>query len=62
VVCGLRFIEARSVRLQDLDFDCKVLHVVQGKGKNYRYVPLSELLIRGLKESISRLSNKMFGY
>lgn len=47
--CGLRCMEARSVRLQDLDFDRKVLHVVQGKGKKDRYVPLSDHLIRGLK-------------
>jgi site-specific recombinase XerD len=50
--CGLRCIEARSVRLQDLDYDRKMLHVVQGKGKKDRYVPLSEHLIRGLKEYI----------
>lgn len=50
--CGLRCIEARSVRLQDLDYDRKVLHVVQGKGKKDRYVPLSEHLIRGLKQYI----------
>ena len=50
--CGLRCVEARSVRLQDLDFDRKALHVVQGKGKKDRYVPLSEHLIRGLKEYI----------
>lgn len=50
--CGLRCMEARSVRIQDLDFDRKVLHVVQGKGKKDRYVPLSEHLIRGLKQYI----------
>jgi site-specific recombinase XerD len=44
--------EARSVRLQDLDFDRKQLKVVQGKGKKDRYVPLSEHLIRGLKKYI----------
>ena len=42
--------EARSVRLQDLDFDRKQLIVVQGKGKKDRYVPLSEHLIGGLKK------------
>lgn len=50
--CGLRCMEARSVRLQDLDFDRKQLKVVQGKGKRDRYVPLSEHLIRGLKKYI----------
>ena len=37
--CGLRCMEVRSVRLQDLDFDRKQLKVVQGKGKKDRYVP-----------------------
>ena len=50
--CGLRCMEARSVRLQDLDFDRKQLKVVQGKGKRDRYVPLSVHLIRGLKKYI----------
>jgi integrase/recombinase XerD len=50
--CGLRCMEVRSVRLQDLDFDRKQLKVVQGKGKKDRYVPLSVHLIRGLKKYI----------
>jgi integrase/recombinase XerD len=50
--CGLRCMEVRSVRLQDLDFDRKQLKVVQGKGKKDRYLPLSEHLIRGLKKYI----------
>jgi integrase len=47
--CGLRCMEVRNVRIQDLDFDRKQLRVVQGKGKKDRYVPLSIHLIRGLK-------------
>lgn len=47
--CGLRCFEVRNVRIRDLDFSRKQLHVVQGKGKKDRYVPLSEHLIRGLK-------------
>lgn len=47
--CGLRCMEVRNVRLQDLDFDRKQLKVTQGKGKKDRYVPLSGHLIRGLK-------------
>lgn len=35
--CGLRSMEARSVRLQNLDFDRKQLKVVQGSKKD-RYV------------------------
>lgn len=47
--CGLRCLEVRSIRIRDLDFDRKMLHVVQGKGKKDRYVPLSDHLIRGLR-------------
>lgn len=50
--CGLRCMEVRGVRLQDLDFDRKQLRVVQGKGSKDRYVPLSEHLVRGLKKYI----------
>ncbi len=51
--CGLQCMEARSVRLQDLDLDRKQLKVVQGKGRKDRYVPLSEHLIRGLIKYIN---------
>lgn len=50
--CGLRCMEARSVRLQDLDFDRKVVHVVRGKGNKDRYVSLSGHLIHVLKQHI----------
>ncbi len=49
---GLRCMEVRSVRLQEMDFDCEQLKVVQGKGKKDRYVPLSKHLIRGFKTYI----------
>lgn len=51
--CGLRCFEVRNVMLADLDFDRKMLHVRKGKGKKDRYVPLSEILIRGLRTYIS---------
>ncbi|WP_242589747.1 tyrosine-type recombinase/integrase [Kaistella haifensis] len=51
--CGLRCMEVRNIKLQHLDFDRKMLHIVQGKGSKDRYVPLSEHLIRGLKTFIS---------
>jgi integrase len=50
--CGLRCFEVCNVRLADLDFDRERLHVVQGKGKKDRYLPLSKHLIRGLKTYI----------
>lgn len=51
--CGLRCFEVRNIRLRDLDFDRKQLHVTQGKGKKPRYLPLSVHIIRGLKKYIS---------
>ncbi|UOE40492.1 tyrosine-type recombinase/integrase [Chryseobacterium suipulveris] len=50
--CGLRCMEVRNIELQHMDFDRKMLHIVQGKGRKDRYVPLSEHLIRGLKTFI----------
>lgn len=47
--CGLRCMEARALRLQDIDFDRMQVRVVQGKGKKDRYVPLSIHLARGIK-------------
>jgi site-specific recombinase XerD len=51
--CGLRCFEVCNLRLRDLDFDRKLLHVVQGKGKKDRYLPLSQYLIRGLQAYIA---------
>ena len=50
--CGLRCFEVRYLKLADLDFDRKQLHVRNGKGKKDRYDPLGEMLIRGLKSYI----------
>lgn len=58
--CGLRCMEVRSLRLQDLDFDRMQLKVVQGKGKKDRYVPLSTHLIRGLKSYIQAEKPKIY--
>ncbi len=51
--CGLRYMEVRRIELKHLDFDRKLLHIVQSKGKKDRYVPLSDHIIRGLKTYIS---------
>lgn len=51
--CGLRCFEARNIQLSDLDFDRGMLHVRKGKGKKDRYLPLSGLLMRGLRSYIA---------
>jgi site-specific recombinase XerD len=58
--CGLRCQEVRSLQLKHLDFDRKLLHVVQSKGAKDRYLPLSEHLIRGIKTYVSAEHPKSF--
>ena len=41
--------EVRSIHLKDLDLDRKLLHIRQGKGRKDRYVPLGEMLCRGVR-------------
>lgn len=51
--CGLRCMEVRNIRLADLQFDRRQLHIVQSKGNKDRYVPLSHHLIRGIQKYIA---------
>ena len=44
--------EVRSIRLADLDYNRKMLHVRLGKGRKDRYVPISEHLIRGIQKFV----------
>ena len=52
--CGLRSAELLNITLSDIDFDRRMLHIRQGKNKKDRYVPLGEMLIRGLKKYIEK--------
>lgn len=47
--CGLRRFELLNVKIPDLDFQRKMLHIREGKGRKDRYVPLGNMLCRGLK-------------
>lgn len=51
--CGLRCSEWCKLQLQDLDFDRGMLHIRQGKGRKDRYVPLSPMLVRGMRTYIA---------
>lgn len=51
--CGLRCFELRGLKLKDLDFNRRMLHIRQGKGRKDRYVPLSQMQVRGLKKYIA---------
>ncbi|MFM2360283.1 MAG: hypothetical protein RLY16_2276, partial [Bacteroidota bacterium] len=42
--CGLRSSELKNLRLSDIDFDRKMLHIRESKGKKDRYIPFSDFL------------------
>lgn len=46
--CGLRIQEAINLKITDVDFDRKQVHIRQSKHKKDRYVPVSPLVLRGL--------------
>ncbi len=47
--CGLRLSEGLNLRVQDIDFDNKMLIVRNGKGKKDRYVPLPQSIFSELQ-------------
>jgi len=50
--CGLRNFELCNLQLSDIDFDRQQVHIREGKYRKDRYVPLCDLLIRGIKKYI----------
>lgn len=46
--CGLRCAEARQLAVADVDLQRGMLHVKHGKGGKDRYVPLGDMLVRGI--------------
>jgi len=53
---GLRISELINLQIKDVDFDRKMIHIRQSKYKKDRYVPISPMLVRGLKTYLE-LSN-----
>ena len=49
---GMRISEVSNLKIVDIDSKQMRIKVVDGKGKKDRYVPLSEILIRGLRAYI----------
>lgn len=47
---GLRVSEFSNIKIGDVDFDRMMVHVRAGKGQKDRYVPLSKLIVPGLKK------------
>ena len=46
---GLRISELINLQIKDVDLDRKMIHIRQSKYKKDRYVPISSMLVRGLK-------------
>ncbi|MCP4405902.1 MAG: integron integrase [bacterium] len=53
--CGLRLFECLKLRVQDLNFDMKILTIHDGKGKKDRTVPLPEVLIPELRNQLENV-------
>ena len=51
--CGLRISEVINLKISDVDFDRLQLHIRESKCKKDRYVPLSELTLRGIKSYLN---------
>jgi len=49
---GLRVSEVVRLKLENFDFDRKLIHIKQGKGKKDRYTVLSQVVINNMKEYI----------
>ena len=49
---GLRVSEVVRLKLENFDFERKLIHIKQGKGKRDRYTILSQVVVNNLKEYI----------
>ena len=47
--CGLRISEVINLKISDVDFDRRQIHIRESKCKKDRYVPFSEHTLRGIK-------------
>lgn len=53
--CGLRISECLSLRVQNFNFDMKILTIHDGKGKKDRTIPIPEALSSDLKEQLEQV-------
>jgi integrase/recombinase XerD len=51
--CGLRNHELCKLKITDLNLERQMLHVREGKGRKDRYVPLCDMLVRGVKKYLA---------
>jgi integron integrase len=52
---GMRLLEGLRLRIQDVDFAYRRIHVHRAKGNKDRYVPLPETLVEALQRQIDRV-------
>lgn len=57
---GLRISEAINLQLSDIDLDRNMIHIRQSKFKKDRYVPISDMLVRGLKKYIREYQPEVY--
>lgn len=55
---GLRISEVIKLKITDVDFDRKLIHIRESKHKKDRYVPISPLMLRGLKSYLETSNPK----
>lgn len=55
---GLRKSELRNLRVGDIDFERRLISVIQGKGQKDRVIPLAERLIEPLKSQCKGKGNR----
>lgn len=60
--CGLRISEVINLKVEDMDFNRKLIHIRQSKHKKDRYVPISPLTIRGLKQYLKTSNPKIWAF
>jgi len=53
--CGLRLFECLKLRIQDLNFDMKVLTIHDGKGQKDRTLPMPTILLPELETQLERV-------
>ena len=53
--CGLRISECISLRVQNFNFNMKILTIHEGKGKKDRTVPIPDALLEALKARFDRV-------
>lgn len=57
---GLRSKEVQNLRLEDIDFERRMIHIRKSKYRKDRYVPLSIHIIRGLQKYYARYNPEVY--